>query len=70
MIELTFENNLLNFRQQLFSCIKFEIQDELFASVNIINSNNDCWVLFESNNTIINGVLQTSAQMIIDTLNA
>lgn len=68
MIELSFENNLLNYRQQLFSCIGFEIQDELFASVNIINSNNDCWVLFQSNMTIINGVIQTSAQMIIDTL--
>ena len=67
MINLTLINNLLNFRNELLDCKSFEIQDE-FVLINVINEENDCFVLFEANETTINGILQTSAQMIFDTL--
>lgn len=67
MIELFFEDGLLDFRNIKFTCQAFEIQID-FVSINLINTDNDIWVLFQANETTINGVLQTSAQMIIDTL--
>jgi hypothetical protein len=64
---LIFENNLLEFRNQYY---KVEVAEyyEGYCRLNLINEENNIVILLGSNETTINGVLQTSAQMIIDTL--
>lgn len=64
---LIFENNIFEFRNQYY---KVELAEyyEGYCRLNLINDDNNIVILLGSNETTINGVLQTSAQMIIDTL--
>jgi len=70
MIELIFTNSLLSWNGNLFQVIDSYQDGNVNANVRLVNDDNNFWVLFLANETTINGVLQTSAQMIIDTLNA
>lgn len=70
MIELIFTNSLLSLDGNLFQVVDSYADGEINANLNLVNDENNFWVLFLANETTINGVLQTSAQMIIDTLNA
>jgi hypothetical protein len=68
MIELIFTNNLLSWRNNLFQVVDSYADGEINCNLNLVNQDNNFWVLFQGNETSINGVIQTSAQMIIDTL--
>ena len=67
MMEVEFINEKLIFSNQEFEIGMIEIADD-GVRVKCQNSQNDFWVLFIQNELIINGILQTSAQMIFDTL--
>jgi hypothetical protein len=67
MVELIIENNKAQFRGQWFDIVSSKL-DGGYCLVNLVNQDNDLIVCFGGNETTINGVLQTSAQMIIDTL--
>jgi hypothetical protein len=68
MIELIFANSLLSWNGNLFQVVDSYADGEINANLNLVNEDNNFWVLFLANETTINGVLQTSAQMIINTL--
>jgi hypothetical protein len=67
MVELEYINQKLSFSNQIFDIAQIEISFD-GVKVKCHNDQNDFWVLFIANETTINGVLQTSAQMIYDTL--
>ena len=67
MTDLIFSGNLLTFREQKFNCGQLYIEGDA-CIINLLNDDNDFNVMLVANETTINGVLQTSAQMIIDTL--
>lgn len=67
MVELIIENNKIEFRGQWFDIVSSKL-DGGYCLVNLVNQDNDLIVCFGGGETIINGTLQTSAQMIIDTL--
>ena len=67
MIDLTCENGILIYDSQQLTFPHMLIDGE-FVSINLVNEGNDIWILLQENHTTINGVIQTSAQMIIDTL--
>jgi hypothetical protein len=67
MINLIYNNGILIYESQEFTLPDLYIVGE-FVYVNLFNEHNDVYVAFHENYTTINGVLQTSAQMIIDTL--
>lgn len=67
MENLIFKNNILQFRGQSYKVESFEFY-EGYVRVNLINEDNNILVLLGENEVSINGVIQTSAQMIIDTL--
>ena len=67
IIDLIFTDNLLTFKDKQFKCGQSYIQGSA-CIINLLNDNNDFDVILVENETTINGVLQTSAQMIIDTL--
>jgi hypothetical protein len=68
MIDLIFTNKLLSWRDNLFQVVDSYTDGEINANLHLMNEDNNFWVLFLANETSINGVIQTSAQMIIDTL--
>jgi hypothetical protein len=68
MIDLTCENGILIYDSQELTYPDMFIVGE-FVNINLVNEGNDIWMLLQENYTTINGVIQTSAQMIIDTLN-
>lgn len=70
MIELYFFDNILNWNGDLFQIKDFYTDGDLNANVNLFNEGNDFWVLFLANETKINKVLQTSSQMIMETLSS
>lgn len=67
MIELNCNKGILIYNFQEFTYPNMFIVDE-FVNINLVNDDNNVWILLQENYTTINGVLQTSAQMIIDTL--
>lgn len=67
MENIIFINNILTFRGQDFSCGNSYILDDLVI-INLINIDNDFNAILVPYETSINDVIQTSAQMIIDTL--
>jgi len=68
MIELIFTNSLLSWDGNLFQVVDSYADGVINANLSLVNDENNFWVLFLANETTINGVIQTSAQMIIDTL--
>jgi len=67
MEELTFLDNQLNYRGQFYQVGDSMIMDDVVVT-NLFDAENNFNVILVSNQTSINGVIQTSAQMIIDTL--
>lgn len=68
MIEhITFENGKINYRNCILSIKYSEIIGDA-CLINVFNDDNDFTIVLVSNETSINGVIQTSVQMIIDTL--
>jgi hypothetical protein len=67
MEELTYLNNQLNYRGQFYQVGDSMIMDDA-VFLNLFDTENNFKVIIVANQTSINGVIQTSAQMIIDTL--
>jgi len=68
MVELIYINQILEFRQDFFKVISVEPIGDYMVHAHIYNEIYNEIVGLTINETTINGVLQTSAQMIIDTL--
>ena len=68
MLELYFDNNFLNYKNQQFEIQDIICDDDFNVNIHIINEFNNVSMLLQANEVSINGVLQTSVQMIIDTL--
>lgn len=69
MEELIYIGNELNYRGQFFQIGEsVNLQDTVL--LNLYDSESNFNIILVANETTINGVVQTSAQMIIDTLNA
>jgi len=67
MEELTYLDNQLNYRGQFYQVGDSMIMDDVVVT-NLFDTENNFNVIIVANQTSINGVIQTSAQMIIDTL--
>lgn len=67
MEELTYLDNQLNYRGQFYQVGDSMIMDDVVVT-NLFDAENNFNVILVSNQTSINGVIQTSSQMIIDTL--
>jgi hypothetical protein len=67
MEELTYLDNQLNYRGQFYQVGDSMIMDDA-VFLNLFDTENNFKVIIVANQTSINGVIQTSAQMIIDTL--
>ena len=68
MEEILFVNNILTFRGYNYSIGFIEAGTGDNVYVNLVNPPYTFTILLIANEIIINGVLQTSADMIIDTL--
>jgi hypothetical protein len=68
MLELIFINELLTFNGIVYTVSNLELSSEDVVSATITNDIYLSVIALVANQTAINGVLQTSAQMIIDTL--
>jgi hypothetical protein len=68
MLDLIFTNNILEFRDDFFEISSVDLVDINMVHVHIYNEIYNEIIGVTANETTINGVLQTSAQMIIDTL--
>jgi hypothetical protein len=69
MVELLFLDGLVTFRDLVYSASLFDITSENQINMHLQNDEYSFFATFIANETTINGVLQTSAQMIYDTLN-
>ena len=67
MEELTYLDNQLNYRGQFYQVGDSMIMDDVVVT-NLFDAENNFNVILVANQTSINEVIQTSAQMIIDTL--
>ena len=68
MIELYFSNNILTLDSIELKIESLEQQSEEIVALNLVNNIYNFQYIVVANEVKINGVLQTSAQMIIDTL--
>ena len=67
MISIKYIDGILMFNGQEFSISELTIESNA-VFVHLVNENNDFTMVLVENETTINDVLQTSAQMIYDTL--
>lgn len=68
MLELIYSNTLLIFNNEEYNIVLLEATSDTNVYVGIENDVYNYIIVLVANETTINGVLQTSAQMIIDTL--
>lgn len=68
MEEITFINNIVTYRGYDYLIGFVELGSDISAIVNLVHDPYTFNIALVANQTTINGVLQTSAQMIIDTL--
>lgn len=68
MEEILFENGILTYRGYTYSVGYLDKNEDEIAYVNLINDPYTFTIALVANETMINGVLQTSADMIIQTL--
>jgi hypothetical protein len=68
MLELIYINQILTFDGREYTISNLEISSEEVVYATITNDIYLSVIALVANQTTINGVLQTSAQMIIDTL--
>ena len=68
MIELLWQNNILTLMEVEYNLESVDVQSDTIVQLAIYNDvYNTCYTVL-ADSTKINGVLQTSAQMIYDTL--
>jgi len=67
MEEITIINGLLNYRGHEYN-YSYSMQMDTAVFIRLYNDYDDFMVTVVANEVTINGILQTSAQMIIDTL--
>jgi hypothetical protein len=70
MIELVYISEKLHWNGDIFEIKDSKTDGNLNANLNLTNDQNDFWVLFLANKTTINGVIQTSSEMIVETLSS
>lgn len=68
MVKLIYINEILEFRKDFFKVISVDPIGDIMVHAHIYNEIYNEIIGLSENETTINGVLQTSAQMIIDTL--
>jgi len=68
MLQLIYNNSLLTYNECSYAIGLLEATSDINVFVGIQNDFYDCIIVLVANQTIINGIVQTSAQMIIDTL--
>lgn len=68
MLKLIYSNTLLIFNNEEYNIGLLEATSDINVYVGIENDNYNYIIVLVANETNINGVIQTSAQMIIDTL--
>ena len=68
MLELTYINNILTFNGIEYTIVDLQISTEFVVFATIQNEMYFSVIALVANETTINGVLQTSAQQIIDSL--
>lgn len=68
MVEIVFINNVFTFNSIDYKIVNLDITSESIVIVTIDNDVNYSVIALVAGETIINDVLQTSAQMIYDTL--
>jgi len=69
MIEFILENDIIILSEVAYSFDSVELIDENQVNIHLFNDQYNSIYALVSNDVTINGVLQTSGQMIIDTLN-
>lgn len=69
MINIYLENNTIVLEDIVYNFTNVELIDNVCVSVNLYNDIYNTIYVFVANDLTINGVLQTSGQMIFDTLN-
>jgi len=70
MINLLYNNPILTLNGNSYEISSIDLIDDEIAYLNLFSDKYNFTYAFVANEITINGVLQTSAQMIIDTLNA
>jgi hypothetical protein len=70
MEEITFINNIITYRGYNYSIGFVELGSDISAIVNLVNDPYIFNVGLFANQTTINGVLQTSPEMIVETLSS
>lgn len=70
MVELIYINGILEFKGDFFKVISADSVGDTMVHIHIYNEIYNEIIGLSANQTTINAILQTSAQMIIDTLNA
>jgi len=70
MISLEYKNSSVLINNQWIAFSDIEIVDINLTTIFLDDSLNNAWYGFLANETTINGILQTSAQMIFDTLSS
>lgn len=68
MVELIYINVILEFKEDFFKVLSADAVDDMMVHIHIYNEIYNEIIGLSANETTINGVIQTSAQMIIDTL--
>lgn len=68
MIILNYTDNILNLDSIGYTIESIEKQADILVALNLVNDVYNFQYVVAANEVTINGILQTSAQMIIDTL--
>lgn len=68
MVELFFINQLLEYKGDFYTIVSLDLIDDNLVHAHIMNEIYNSIIALVANDTSINGIVQTSAQMIIDTL--
>jgi hypothetical protein len=70
MEQVLFNNGIINYRGYDYTISFLEMNGNEMVYVNLVNDPYTFTVVLVANETTINGILQTSAQMIFDTLSS
>ena len=68
MLEIIYDNSLLTMNGYSYNIVLLEATSDINVFVGIMNDIYNCIIVLVANQTTINGIIQTSAQMIIETL--
>ena len=68
MVELLYKNQILEYKGDFYTIVSLDRIDDNLVHVHIMNQIYNSIIALVANDTIINGIIQTSADMIIETL--